>query len=342
MEISVNAVVKYNQLSEKLLAEVRQHLPKKGQTIYFESVRPKARGTTVLSHDRIYDPYKEEFVDIAYVTGNAPGKGETIGRIQFNKMGGGRLPITAGNKDHENKFIYMFLTNYRAENACDPKSKEPAPWFVGSEGRQAVFRLPSPKLSAQDKVRIDREIRFAKQAIDEMGENELRQFAIGLDMKGITQHSDPDEIRVQLFKIAESGDGRGAEKIRKLHTDSNLKANILIKEASKAQVIVYNSQLKTWEWVDGGESICVVPDGKKPYDAMITYLLSSKGTKVYEHISTLVEAKKNQTPDDKAAITEPPQNTPDTPQKEYFPTDIKSGNGKGKGGRPSGSKNKPK
>jgi hypothetical protein len=328
MEINVTTVVKYNQISPQLLAEVKQYLPKKGQTIYFESVRPKARGTTVLSHDRIYDPYKQEFVDIAYVTGNAPGKGETIGRIQFNKLGGGRLPITAGNKDHENKFIYMYLCNFRAENATDPKTKEPAPWFVASEGRQAVFKLPSAKLTAQEKIKIDREIRFAKQAVDEMGENELRQFALGLDMKGINQHSDPDEIRIQLFKIAESGEGRGAEKIRKLHSDSNLKANILIKEADKAKVIVYNSPLKQWEWTDGGEAICIVPDGRKPYDAMITYLLSSKGLKVYDMISTLVEARKGQKEPVKGDVKE-------TAPKAVAPDPVAPVAPKNKGGRPS-------
>jgi hypothetical protein len=331
MELSINAVVKYNQISPELLAEVRQFLPKKGQTIYFESVRPKARGTTVLPHDRIYDPYKKEYVDIAYVTGNAPGKGETVGRIQFSKLAGGRLQITAGNKDHENKFIYMYLCNFRAENVSDPKTKEPAPWFVASEGRQPVFKLPSAKLTAQDKIRIDREIRYAKNAIDEMGESELRQFALGLDMKGINQHSDPDEIRVQLFKIAESGEGRGAEKIKRLHTDSNLKANILIKEALKAQVLVFNAPLKVWEWADGGEAICVVPDGKKPNDAMITYLLSNKGSKVYEHISTLLEAKKNQ----KAATADSTQTSTDN-------TTIPPPAGQAKGGRPPGSKNKSK
>lgn len=293
-------VNRVNNLSNGLRKIVRENMPKPGQTIWFTSVRPNARGTTVLPYDRIYDPFAKDeageddsvdgFIDIAYITGRDPGKGTALpkdqyGRIQFNKASGGRMGLKGGNRADEILFEFLFLTNQLRNNGPSKENPEGARWFV--RGKQAVCYMEQPEKTADQKLEDNRKIRQAGNAIDEMPEEKLRDFASGLDIKGITKMSSANEIRVKLLQIASTPAGAG--RILTLDRDAALAVKIVIKAAERAGIIVKDTALSAWLWKDGGDTLCVIPSGAKAYEALINYLLN-KGAESYKMIQNLLKA----------------------------------------------------
>ncbi len=300
MEIVDINLKKVNVLSEKLEQEVKRAMPKPGQMIWFTSVRPNARGTTVLPYDRIFDPYapntegtEGDYVDIAYITGRDPGKGpgglpkDILGRIQFNKPADGRIGIRGGDRAGEQMFKFLYLTNQLRNNQPTQANPEGKGWFV--PGKQAVCFMEEPDKTADQKIEDARKIRNAGQAIDDMSDSKLRDFAAGLDMKGITSGSTSNEIRVKLLAIANTV--QGAERVLSLDKDASLKVKIDVKEAEKLKIIRRNSELRTWNWVDGDEVICVIPPGKKDYDPIIAFFLG-KGSESYRLVKQLADKER--------------------------------------------------
>lgn len=292
-------VKRVNNHSAKLLEKVNEFLPKKGQTIWFTSVRPNARGTTVPSIDRIFDPWggdngEGDFIDIAYITGRDPGKGTTdlprdiLGRIQFTKSAGGRIGIRGGDRAGEVQFTYLFLTNFLKNNAPTKTDEDGKPWYV--PGHPAICVMDEPEKSADQKLEDNRLIRQAGNAIDEMPESVLRDFALGLDMKGVTKHSSANEIRVKLLQMAATTDG--AKKVLSLDKDTTLRMKIEIKEAEKFNIIEFDTQLSVWRWVAGGETISVVPPTVRKYDPIISFFLS-KGAESYRIMLKLLAEEKS-------------------------------------------------
>lgn len=290
---NVNTV---NNISAELMKEVKAAMPKKGQTVFFTSIRPNARGTTVHPVDRIYDPYAGrdesgeyvgDYIDIAYIVGREPGKAgsrpvDIMGRIQFNKRTAGRMGISAGNKEQEQLFTFLYLTNQLRNNGPSKDLPDGKPWFV--HGKQQIFYMEEPEKTASQKIEDNRKVRQAQQAIDDMPESQLRDFAIGLEMKGITSTSSPDEIRVKLLGMA--GSVAGAARVLSLDKDAALQVKIDIKAAEKAGVIVKNTGLGVWEWADGG-TVCVIAAGVNPYEALIPFFLG-KGSAAYKTMKVLI------------------------------------------------------
>ena len=341
MEFNVSAVVKYNDISDELKEIIRKALPQRGQTFTFMSVRPKARGTTVVPTDRIFDPWKNgtgEYVDIAYEIGQEPGKGPIIGRIQFTRTEGGVIQIRGGDRRDENLFAYLFLTNQREGSVNEP-------WHV--KGRQQIFRLLKPAQTAAQKLEFERRIYMAMQDIDKMGDNTLRDFALGLDMKGINQFSSADEIRLKLYEIAK----KDPDKVRALSHDKMFEIKVLVKEAEKFGVIKRDDQLQQYVWPDSGETVCVASPGKELREALIMFLLSINGQPTLELIQKLLRAKKNpqpivtiQTPNvyvPPAETASPAPSTTFTTSSTPAPAFVTTAPKKGPGRRP-GFKNKEK
>jgi len=289
MENVSNRVV-YNKISDGLKKEIREALPKKGQTIWFISSRPKSRGTTVPNIDRIFDPYAGEeiskgkfegaFVDIGYVTGQTPGKGDVLGRIQFTRSEKNMIGIRGGDVASERLFSYLYLSNSLKNNKVKA-------WFVPSAGRPFTCEMQEPAKSAQQKNDRRRKVVMAFEAIDNMGKNELFEFALGLNMAGINKFSDEEEVRAKLGDIAE----KDPEKVLNLNKDESLKMMVRIKKAEQYGIIQLNKGLSVWEWPESGEAICMVPPGKAPKDALTTYLLSEKGSSTLQFIQGLVNKK---------------------------------------------------
>jgi hypothetical protein len=54
-------------------------------------------------------------------------------------------------------------------------------------------------------------------------------------------------------------------------------------------LIVHNKALGVYEWPDTGDTICIIPPGKSPREAMTAYLTSEKGTSSLTFIDGLIK-----------------------------------------------------
>lgn len=298
----------YNQLSDVLRAELKKAMPKPGQVIWFESSRPKARGTTILGFDRIWDPGANngegDYIDIAYLpsSGTDPKKS----RIHFTISQMGKIGIHGGNKADELKFAFLYLTNVLKNNVGKP-------WYIQPVGG-IMCRMLEPSQSAVDRNELRRKVRYAGDRIDGMPDGKLFDFAIGLEMKGINKHSNPEEIRDQLFKIAE----KDPEKILALDRNIEFKAKTIIRKAEQFGIVKRDAALGMLVWSDTSDPICAIPPDKNIYDSLVKFFLD-KGAEVYSTIHALVDKKE-------AALEAKTAEHSDNPPPP-----------KNKGGRPKGS-----
>lgn len=276
---------KVNGISEELANLVKAAMPKPGQVVWFESIRPKARGATVLPYDRIFDPNlgeSGEYVDIAYITGREPAKGpggtpkEIHGRIQFTRLNHGRIGIVGGNKQDEQMFFYLFLTNYNTTNVDKP-------WFI--PGKNPVFRQDATARREEEQIEFDRKVRQAQDAIDKMTPTKLREIASGLDLK-FAKGSKGNETSViaALYKIAKTN----PSKILGIDKDVSIKMKSDVRRAEKLGLIKYDPALKIWMWPETGDKICTLNPTKSAVDSMVAYFLSSGG-KTYTFLLDQIE-----------------------------------------------------
>lgn len=282
---------KVNAISEELAKIVRDAMPKKGQTIWFESVRPKGRGTTVKPFDRIWDPYlgkDGEYVDIAYIVGREPAKGpggipkDIHGRIQFTRSSYGRIGIPAGNKEAEQLFVFLFLTNQNGTNADKDENGDPKPWYVA--GSPVIFTQDKSAQNAEASIEFDRLVRQAQDSIDRMDETKIKEIALGLDIRIPRGSNSVTETISALYKIAK----KDPKKILGLDKDVIVKIRSEVRRAEKLNIVKYNTELKIWEWPESGDKICQLNPARGPVDSLVAYFMSSGG-KTYKFMLELLE-----------------------------------------------------
>lgn len=281
---------KVNEISDELAKIVRDAMPKRGQTIWFESIRPKGRGSTVKPYDRIWDPYlgdDGEFVDIAYITGREPARGpggvprDVYGRIQFTRASHGRIGIPSGNKEAEQLFFFLFLTNQNGTNAKGTEG-EKREWYVA--GSPIVFEQDKAAKKAEESIEFDRMVRQAQDAIDRMSESKVRDIALGLDIKVPRGSNSLTETIAVLYKIAK----KDPKKILGIDKDITVKMRAEVRKAEKFGIVKYSPELKIWEWPESGDKICTLNPARGPVDSMVAYFMASGG-KTYKFMLELLE-----------------------------------------------------
>lgn len=285
-----------NVLSPELMAIVNNARPKKGQTIHFESLRLGAGGTSVRNPDRIYDPWKVvtdekgnpqkdgkgkvvkgEYVDIGYVLGQLPAANGlparwNFGRVQFSKNSGNVISTSGNNRADDSLFLYLFLTNYSLDNKNQP-------WYAPSEGQMPLFKRQQPALTAKEENDYRRAVRAAGEKIDGTPESKLLDLALALDMKNINEFSDPEEIKRQLYLIAEGDPKKGIrgnpERVIGMDKDINLNMKLFIKEALKYKIWVEDPALRLFVWTETREPVFLMTPGQDLYGETIKYLLGA-------------------------------------------------------------------
>lgn len=284
-----------NKLSPELAKIVNEARPKRGQIVYFQSLRPQAGGTSVRNIDRIFDPWaknpdddklKGDFVDIAYVTGQTPARGgmpamHNYGRIQFTKSAGNMLGLSSNNKGEETLFTYLFLCNSNKLNMDKP-------WYAPSENQQPLFEMQLPEMDAKSKNDLRRRVRLAGDKIDNMPESKLRDFAISLDMPGINEFSGMEEVRNQLYLISE----KNPDKIMNMDKDVNLAMKLVIREALKYGIWEEDKALKLFVWPETKDPVFLMTPGQDLYAETIKYLLGN-GVDTLSMVQTLTKAAEN-------------------------------------------------
>lgn len=290
-----------NVLSPELMKIVQAGKPKHGQTIYFESLRLQAGGTSVKSIDRIFDPYwdngdgtKGRSADIGYVTGQQPAIGVTparhiFGRIQFSKSSGNIIGTSGNNRGDDSLFLFLFLTNLNKMNIGKP-------WHYPSDGQMPLFTQQVPEMAAKEANDYRRKMRLAGEKIDQTPTSKLLDFALSLDMKGINQFSDMEEVRNKLYLIAEGDPKRGIkgnpDRILNMDKDVNLNMKLFIKEALKYDVWAEDRALGLFVWADTREHVFLMTPGQDMYVEGVKYLMSKEGERTYSLVKGLIEKKK--------------------------------------------------
>lgn len=284
-----------NKLSDRLREIVNKAKPQRGQTTYFRSIRPNSRGTSVIPMDLIYDPWggpdgKGAEVTIAYISGvSAPkelGEKPTpiLGRIQFRKMDNGNsIAIRGGNSSDEKLFQYLFLTNQnlltRNKSILDALGlSEDESWYIPNT-KGPAFTMDLPAKKAEDVLELERDYRDATRIIDEMPDDHLEMFAVGLGLTGIRKGATPDEIRVAMIQQVARKNPRT---IITLHDNDTVKVRILIDRAQRKGII--KKTQNDWVMLDTDKSICFIPPATNPDEILRDYLLSPKGKETREFL----------------------------------------------------------
>ncbi len=283
---------KINVLSTKLMQIVNDARPKKGQVIYFESLRPQGGGTSVRNVDRIFDPYVENedgsmgaYTDIGYVIGQLPAMGNlparhNFGRIQFSRSTGNTIDISGQNRGDDSLFLFLFLTNQNVMN----KGKD---WYAPSDGQAILFGMRTPHKGAEDRNAFRRKVRAAGEKIDLTPNEKLLDLALALEMKGINQFSKMEEIKDKLYEIAE----KNPDRVIGMDKDINLNMKLVIKEAMKYNIMYEDKALRLFVWADTKEAVFAVTPGQDLYNAAIKYFQGS-GDETYKLLRSLIEKAK--------------------------------------------------
>jgi len=274
--------IAYNKISPKLKETVP--VLKKGEKIEFEvlgiyydkglkrHIMPNSR--RVISTDRIWDPFKQEYVDIAFVTGQKPGmtgKTEfTFGEIRFTRTNQGRISITGGNRSQERMLEYLWLTNLNEANREKDYHIKPDSGYK--------FKVVNPKESAKVKVEKDRKMRLAKDAVDAMSEQKLREVAKGLQLMSVNQFSNVEEIVSELYKFAETD----PDLILRADDDVSLTLIAFVQDAAENGVVYFDGARSCWKWKETKEVICPGVPGKSPEVSFKDFLVSDAGSPVLE------------------------------------------------------------
>lgn len=256
--------VKYNNISQELKDKIKAAAPKKGQVIYFEVAErfktKRPNGATqyptsvrVPPEDVIKDPYTEEYINIAYVTN--PARNE-FGEILFEGAEGGRIPITDDARSML-LFQYLFLSNYNQENTGKDYHVRP---------QNYLFQQCKPAITAKQKNDFKRQVRDAQKAIDEFPDSLLISYAVGLSLKNIGPHTDPEEIREQLFDLAE----KKPQTILLFDKDYDKKFDIYVKRLIEKGIL--ESSNAKWLWGDSQETIITFKVGTNKNDALKEHL----------------------------------------------------------------------
>lgn len=295
---------KINVLSPELAKIVNDARPKKGQVIYFESLRPQGGGSTVKPVDRIYDPWavnedgsKGAYTDIGNVIGQLPAMGtqparHNFGRLQFTKTTGNTIDISGQNRGDDTKFLFLFLTNQNMMN----KNK---PWYAPSDGYSIIFTQQTPAMAAEDRNIFRRKVRAAGEKIDITPNEKLLDLALALDMKNINQFSKMEEIRDKLYEIAE----KNPERVMGMDKDINLNMKLRIKEALKLGIWQEDRALKLFVWADTQEPVFATTPGQDLYNSAIKYFQGA-GEETYNLLAGLIEKAKKKAESKKSFVPE--------------------------------------
>jgi hypothetical protein len=281
-----------NVLSPELTKIVNDARPKKGQVIYFESLRPQGGGTTVQSTDRIFDPFVKNsdgsrgaYTDIGYVIGQLPARGNipamhNFGRIQFTRTSGNTIATSGNSRADDTLFLYLFLTNFNKMN----KGQE---WYAPSDGQMPLFTQQALAMKSEERNKFRRRVTAASQKIEGMSEEKLLGFALSLEMKGINEFSKLEEIKDKLYDIAE----KNPDRVLNMDKDINLNMRLFIKEALKYNIWIEDKALGLFVWPDTKSHVFLMTPGQDLYAETIKYLLGP-GESTYMLVKGLIDKAK--------------------------------------------------
>lgn len=225
----------------------------------------------VPSTDRIYDPYAQDYVDIANIESVGVGGQVNLRTSYFESISGGMITLKGGRIKDVELYQYLSLCNY---NASNPNRSSDSP---------AIFERLNPVANAENKRKARSTRRQALNIAADMNANTCREFAAAMGW------DDGQELALLRDRIEEYADSNPTEFIKKSKNKQN-SLSALIARSQKAGEISFDSKTNSWKWKGSDEVICSVARGTDKVNILIEHLTSAPNGP--EMIKTLQKATK--------------------------------------------------
>lgn len=252
----------YNNVSDKLLKTAQL---KKGEMAVFKLVRmrqkPWAPGqwyiptVNVPSTDVIYDPYDDEFKEIAFIKSIKPdGKFELqeiwVGPDSPRQPGA--IVLSGDNAKDRELYEYLFLSNY-----WDRQDRD--------ENKDLLLRLERPEEQAKEEREQRAKMIEAVVLAQKMKKSDLMAF---MDAMGQDSAQSEDIMRDKAESMAVTD----PEKFLKLANSNETKIKSVVRRAANMKQIRFDASVSAWKWTGNEEIILSVPRGKDRHDFFVQFL----------------------------------------------------------------------
>lgn len=268
----------YNDVSPELLAKTK--LKKDEIVVYRVSgIGPNPMDPTKLAipasknvpvTDQIWDPVKEEFVDIALVKSVDAASGEhKFHEVYFWGNQGGILMLRGGSAADQEIHSYLTLCNYNGSNPNRDQNKE------------IVFELVDESTTAEKDRKTRNQKREALNIAAELSPDDVKIYVAAL---GADDTRKIEVLRNELEILADNDPQGFLDLVG--NKQSTMKA--VINRALSKGTIVFNVEQSRYEWPNK-EAILTVSrtTGNDAVEELVSYCVSSaKGEKVYQTINS--------------------------------------------------------
>lgn len=274
------AVTKYNEYKTKPTLKKGEKAVYELQGIGRDPLDPK--GGMVIpavfgipATDRIYDSEKDDYIDIAYVTGQGQGGEPIVGELQFTGNMMGLMQLQGGKASDQAKYEYMEKCNFNGSNPDRDTSKP------------VYFTRKDYKAEAKAKREKRDEMIEAVNQARKLDVAHLRQVALGIGFTGITD--DNDQLREKVEDYAEAN----PKKFLAVIENKDLSIMEVANEAQKKGNIVIDNQSRRITTSTGEVLVTWGPEPNvNPLDKFVEYVKSDNGSKFYAELKENLKSKK--------------------------------------------------
>lgn len=284
----------YNDLSEKLRAELEEQIKSFGKKVRFKfnisNANPdpqKYNGNIIWPFlwtldpaiFTIVDPYekrvgKQKAKQIAMVERlNDKGVPDKFFRIRVHGRDQGNVRLDLENPTDQERCMYILLHPKLSGGQFSDKTKQ-----------QVIIRVDEKK-----EAQIAKEVRHAKKlaylAATEMTEDQLTQFAAAMLWD---ETDDIDILRNKAEELAETS----PEMFNDLIVGKSIEFRATVKRAIDSQLIAFNPTENKFTWVSNQQTIATLGmglDGKSEVERLAEWLMTSgrQGDDVYRKLKSL-------------------------------------------------------
>lgn len=223
--------------------------------------------------DRVYDPKKDDYVDIANIKSLGVGGKPVIEPIAFSRQTQGKLLLRGNKTGDKEVYQYLMLSNYNKSNPNRDTSLKP------------LYELVEPARTAKES-RSERSLRRdAMNVAAELSAAEVREFISSLNKDA---GRDISILRDELETMAE----KDPKQFIALSKDKNKSIQANVKRAIDKKIIKFDKASSSFKWATTDEVIVQVPRSSKSsyLQGFTNFVLSNKnGESVYEEIVKLLK-----------------------------------------------------
>lgn len=235
----------------------------------------------IVLKDRIYDPFKKEYVDIG-VPDEDDGermirpKKHKITSVGDNIFLNGFFTLSGDNVEDVETFEFLWLSNKREDNANRAKGVEPE------------YKYVDKKVEAKKKEGRLKNKALALAAADNLTAEERRYFAGSLNW-----NLHDEDLYANILEYADKNPDDFVKRIQ----DKSAREKFIVKEAIDLGVIAYDPAQHRIVWGGGNQTVALLEreEGKTPVELFYEWTQKAKnGMDVYKGIRKKVMTHKGE------------------------------------------------